>query len=772
MKRTSFGKLAIVVLLSVAMLFGLCVCSKKADTPAATTTTTTTTKTETPVASQPEVVAPVEVVDTTPVVAEPEVVETPVVSEPEVVEAPVEVPEAPVVVEAVVETEEEPVSLFSTIFTYKGITSNVTAYADKAVVSIPEGVTLADITSIASALLSAYPEAAVVEYTVDGANLVLTYPAQSEVFIQSAVALLENEAVALIDSLTVKTEVAVAEVVEEAPAEEEPVSLFSTIFTYKGITSNVTAYADKAVLSIPEGVTLADITSIASALLSAYPEAALVQYSVDGNNLVLTYPAQSEAFIQSAVALLENEAVALIDSLTAKAEVAVAEVVEEEKDTILAEGVVLKEDGSVVADYNYHNLASAKVVVSDTKTTVTYPAEYIYNSDIDYFFASLAQLYPNIAEFVEYSIPEAGTLVVTYPEDILGGTYYKLQTLAYLNDAVTSYADAVLSDLLAPKAEVAVAEVVEEAPAEEEPVSLFSTIFTYKGITSNVTAYADKAVVSIPEGVTLADITSIASALLSAYPEAALVQYSVDGNNLVLTYPAQSEAFVQSAVALLENEAVALIDSLTAKTEVAVAEVVEEAPAPAPVVAEPAPAPVVTPAPAPVAPVVAEPTPAPVVTPAPAPVAPVVVEPAPVVPVVAAPKASALDNFSATAYFALSLGKAPVNLGGGVELTYALTEDFSLGAMAEFTSPKNLNALMVARYNIASFANFTAFGYAGAGVAVANNTPSLLLDAGLGLDYKITENLALTAKAGARLTTDFNTANVRFAGSVGVKVSF
>lgn len=484
MKRKSFGKLAIVTLLAVAMLLGLCVCSKKAETkPATTATTTTNAKVET---TQPS---------TTTTVAKAE--------EP----APAPTPAVEVKAEEVKEEPKEEVKV-----------------EEPVVETTPEVV----------------EEAKVEEPVVE----------------------------------------------EEVASEETPI--FSTLFTYNGVTSSIVAYSNHATVSIPSGVTESDIAYLASLLVSAYPEASKVTYAVVDGNLELTYPEQAGDFIVAAISTLETDAKAVIDALTTPVEpeveeVTVAEVSEEPEQTEESD-FSIAEDGTIKAIYSYHNLANASITMTDTEATIHYPSEYIYKSDIEDFIANIVKEFPYVADYVTYSIPEDGTLVISYPSNVVDEAFEKVEVLAYLNDVVTEYADSVLSAYLVPATEpveeaVAIAEEAVSEETVEAPV--FSSIFSYKGITANIIAYSDYATISIPEGVTEDDINAIASELVAAYPEASVVTYALDDANIVLTYPEQSDAFVLAAVTQLESDARWLIDQLTPATEeVAVAEVKTEEEAP------------------------------------------------------------------------------------------------------------------------------------------------------------------------------------------------
>ena len=382
------------------------------------------------------------------------------------------------------------------------------------------------------------------------------------------------------EPVVAKAEETVEEPVKEEKAEakevesenkKEDLPVFSSIFTYDGITANIVAYNDHASISIPEGVTANDIASLATALVSAYPVADAVTYTIDGDELLLSYPETASDYIVAAISQLEDDARYVIDSLSsAKTEETVATEITpeetEEDDVYKTDDLTISNDGTVTAIYNYRGLAEAKVVMTDTETTVFYPAEYIYKSDIDSFMALASSVYPEIAKEITYSIAEDGKLVITYPKELLGGTYYKLETLAYANDEVTAYADSILLSLIENLTEEVKAEEVEEVEevvVETEELPVFSTIFSYKNYKSNIVAYTDHATLTIPEGVTESDIAYIASELVKAYPVASEVEYSIDGDTLLVTYPTVTEEFVALAVTELENDAVALINSLT-----------------------------------------------------------------------------------------------------------------------------------------------------------------------------------------------------------------
>ena len=462
MKRKSFGKLAIVAILATLMLFGLCVCSKKADTSATTTTTpaasTTTTTTTTTVATPATTTTTTTVVEEKPAVEEVKV-EEPVVEEPVVVETVVEEPVAEtVVVEPVVE---EPVVVapeYSTVFSYNGITATIDAYSDHAFISIPEGVTADDIAAVAKLLVSAYPESSDVTYEIKDGNLCLYYPEQAVAYIKAAVSTLSSDAKWLIDILAVEEE-PVEEAVAEETTEAVEAPLFSTSFDSDGIKSSIVVYSDHAYLTIPEGVTEQDIVDAAAALVEAYPEYANdCTYAIENGVLCLTYPALTAEELAAYCDELAVEAVAYIDAL-------VEEVVEIVEEQIAATSFDILEDGTVIATYEYDGV-KASVVMGDTETVITYPSQYVTKDDILGYINAMVAAVPSLAENVYYAFEGDDTVIFYYPAEYMGGTYYKLETLVAAEDDVTSYINAQLAG------EVAVAETpAEPAPAVEEPVA-------------------------------------------------------------------------------------------------------------------------------------------------------------------------------------------------------------------------------------------------------------------------------------------------------------
>ncbi len=676
MKRKSFGKLAIVSLLAVLMLFGFASCSKKAETPSTTTTASTTAATTTTTTTTTTASAPAVTTVTTPVVEEsaPVVEESaPVVEEP----APVEeetVVEEPVVVTPVEEeivVAEEEVPAYSTVFSYNGITASISAYSDYATVSVPAGVTEEDISDIASLLLSAYPEAAECTYAVEDGVLYLTYPEQAMETVKVAVETLSSDAV--------------------------------------------------------------------------------------------TYIAEIAAVVKAA-----EETVQEVEEVVAEGEEVVAEgeeVVAEGEEIVASTDLQILGDGTIVCTYNYRGEASAQVVMGDEMTVITYPAEYVYASDIEALISRQVAWYPELADNITYEFPEEGTIVFYYPADYIGETSYdRLYLLAECNDDLTDYVDSLLEyNEVVVAEEVVVAAAEEEAVAEEETVAeelpVISSIFAYNGIKSNIVAYSDHAVLTLPEGVTEADIAYCAQLLVEAYPEAADITYLVKDGSLSLFYPEQNDELVLFAVAQLEKDAMYFIDSLEGEEETAVAAVVTPVEEEAPVVE----------APVEETPVVAE-----------TPVEEVAV-PSPVeAPVAVEEKGKFIQGYSVslTNTFKGNLESGRFVDGVSLKAEAKFSDHFAAGVRFDIDIIKNRKSLGFGGYvrGIYPITDkidvYGLFGVSGlVGIINFEGTNSIAFDFAAGLEYKFTPNWSAFAEFSARYAFN-DKIKLDLGGAIGARYTF
>ena len=620
MKRKSIGKLAIVALLSVAILLSFTVCSKKAETKTTTTTTATSAPATTAPATTPAATAPVQ--------------------EEKKAEVPAAEPTPAPVVEPVVE---EPAPVVETV-------------AEE--------------------------------------------PAPVE-------------------------EPAVEEVKEDLP-------VYSTLVSSNGITVAFVAYNDHATVTIPSGIDADKIKSAADYVLSVYPAAASLPYTFDGNVLEISYPAQSDDVIVGIVSSLADAVTKAIDSYYAAKE----EVVESKEFSVAA-------DGTINATYSYKGLAEADVVLADGVATIKYPAHYIYRSDIDEFVAAAVAKYPALAQYVTYSVPEDGTLVVTYPASLT--TSHLVEALAVLNDKVTVYIDNFITSYLKAfePAEEAPA-VVEEAPAIEVPA--FSTLITTHGLTATVEAYADKAYITVPAGTTKGDVDAVVGLLAKAYPElASAVVYSFDGSVVTLQYPAQSDAVIRAAVSELNTLAVAAADQFFGKEEAKAEVVVEEAPA----VVEEVP--------------VAE--------------APKSETEAPVAPVTPVAEIKAVDKIKK---FEVGVAARPAlnftyesPFFADIEARFAVnvTPTIALGAKVGYGLDGYIPLKAYGEYNFTE--NVYAFAEAGAEFGIAANQGKTVPVIGLGVGYEkaITDNISIFGEAGVEFKIGYEKPVVPGL-TIGAKMAF
>ena len=620
MKRKSIGKLAIVALLSVAILLSFTVCSKKAETKTTTTTTATSAPATTAPATTPAATAPVQ--------------------EEKKAEVPAAEPTPAPVVEPVVE---EPAPVVETV-------------AEE--------------------------------------------PAPVE-------------------------EPAVEEVKEDLP-------VYSTLVSSNGITVAFVAYNDHATVTIPSGIDADKIKSAADYVLSVYPAAASLPYTFDGNVLEISYPAQSDDVIVGIVSSLADAVTKAIDSYYA----AKVEVAKSKEFSVAA-------DGTINATYSYKGLAEADVVLADGVATIKYPAHYIYRSDIDEFVAAAVAKYPALAQYVTYSVPEDGTLVVTYPASLT--TSHLVEALAVLNDQVTVYIDNFITSYLKAfePAEEAPA-VVEEAPAIEVPA--FSTLITTHGLTATVEAYADKAYITVPAGTTKGDVDAVVGLLAKAYPElASAVVYSFDGSVVTLQYPAQSDAVIRAAVSELNTLAVAAADQFFGKAVAKEEPAVEEAPV---VVEE-----------VPVAEAPKSETEAPV---------------APVTPVAEIKPVDTIKKFEVGVAARPALNftyESPFFADIEARFAVNVTPTIALGAKVGFGLDGYIPLKAYGEYNFTE--NVYAFAEAGAEFGIAANQGKTVPVIGLGVGYEkaITDNISIFGEAGVEFKIGYEKPVVPGL-TIGAKMAF
>ena len=467
MKRKSIGKLAIVALLSVAILLSFTVCSKKAETKTTTTTTATSAPATTAPATTPAATAPVQEEKKAEVPAAeptPAPVVEPVVEEPApVVETVAEEP-APVEEPAVEEVKED-LPVYSTLVSSNGITVAFVAYNDHATVTIPSGIDADKIKSAADYVLSVYPAAASLPYTFDGNVLEISYPAQSDDVIVGIVSSLADAVTKAIDSYYAAKE----EVVESKEFSVAADGTINATYSYKGLAEADVVLADGvATIKYPAHyIYRSDIDEFVAAAVAKYPALAqYVTYSVrEDGTLVVTYPASlTTSHLVEALAVLNDKVTVYIDNFITSYLKAFEPA--EEAPAVVEEAPAI-EVPAFSTLITTHGLTATVEAYAD-KAYITVPAGTT-KGDVDAVVGLLAKAYPELASAVVYSF-DGSVVTLQYPaqsDAVIRAAVSELNTLA------VAAADQFFGKEEA-KAEVVVEEapaVVEEVPVAEAPKS-------------------------------------------------------------------------------------------------------------------------------------------------------------------------------------------------------------------------------------------------------------------------------------------------------------
>lgn len=559
------------------------------------------------------------------------------------------------------------------------------------------------------------------------------------------------------ETAVVKTEESASPAQE---AVEEPV--YSDTLTYKGFNTTVVVDNTKSSITLPNGVGLEEVEAVAGLINSAYPEeAALVSYELDGDTLVLTYPEQSDAFLLSVVDTLRSEAMALLNSYVVKSveetTVTVADVTAPKAQTEAA-----SESKAVYRDtLSYRGLTTSVAVYNDN-AMIRVPEGVSYD-DVAYVAEMVCAAYPAESSLVYYDYKD-GVLSLTYPEqtdEFLLAVVDVLRTeaMALIDKAAPSEkTETVKAEEKTQEEEGKAVVITETAKAEDKGV-LFTVTFSYNGYNSDITVTNTTATLTIPEGISAEDIAAVAKNVAEKYPsEAALITYSIENGRLVLSYPEQSGDYLKASLEYVEKEAKALLDLYPVKAEKAPVETAVAAVSPAET--------------APAAPAKAEDgktEAAPVET---APVeetktaaAPVAEEEAkasapqtveavsPVTAPVVAEKTSAFTGFSVAAVaepkFNLTnkwAGASPFVLGFAAKAE-AEFGAFGAGLKVQYDMSAYILASVYGRYTFASLDKFDFYALLGAGASFGvgpnNGQKALLVEAGLGADYSITEKFSV-----------------------------
>ena len=276
------------------------------------------------------------------------------------------------------------------------------------------------------------------------------------------------------------------------------------------------------------------------------------------------------------------------------------------------------------------------------------------------------------------------------------------------------------------KAEDSTNEETAAVPAEvetaEEKKPYYSFTYSYNGYSSDIVIADTYSSLTIPEGVSYADIAAVAVMACQAYPaEAAFITYTIDGNTVTLNYPEQTQEYLYSILPVVETEAKYLLDMFPKKEETVVA--AEES---APAVEE----------------IKTEET-----------------EPeTSVVEAVAAPsvkaeeKASSFKGWSISAVaepkFNITGGwDKPFVAGFGIRAEALFNDSWSAGLKTQYDLSAYMQTGVYAKWTFLTDGNWDFYGRAGLGMTIGvgqnKGQTSLLLEAAAGASYRITENFSV-----------------------------
>ncbi len=381
--------LFLIVSIICAFLFLFPSCRKKGETESGESQTETAAVLETPVmavASETPVVpdmkdADDEIFSPSPVVIEAQNTKTETVSETttgseteaETISNSEEAEDAIEDYPVITEEESGDDTVFEGYFSYRGIESLICVGRTSATLTIPDGASYEDILRAAGMIRGRYPlESSLVIYDITEGKVTFTYPEQTQEYLVAALEYLESEAVEYIDSIHFQheTESVKAEKAEEG-ASESP--FFSETLSYKGYVSEVEVYTTYAVLTVPEAVSNDDIVYLAALINDEYPgEASLVTYTLGGSLLTLYYPEQSREYLLSALDILLDEAVRLIDSIEKKE----VQIPPEEKAEPVVEMVEEKKESMTErADLNEETVTAGEKASDEGETAEKSPSE-------------------------------------------------------------------------------------------------------------------------------------------------------------------------------------------------------------------------------------------------------------------------------------------------------------------------------------------------------------------------------------------------------------
>ncbi len=226
----------------------------------------------------------------------------------------------------------------------------------------------------------------------------------------------------------------------------------------------------------------------------------------------------------------------------------------------------------VVKKYTLFTEGDITVVADKGKATITYPASFISEADIDAAALAAYQAYSPIYDLSEvyYSVSD-GVLTLYYPES------WGVEELAVAEKAVMdvlpSYVETVIASYISQAAEEAVEAISEEGLSAS--VSLF-------GYTATISLKDDVLTIDYPDFITVDEVKAAAAAAYQAYSEylqGSTLEIDDGFATLKLSFKLGEDEFYY-AVNLLESElsyyVATLLDALTEESTVSIDAVTAE----------------------------------------------------------------------------------------------------------------------------------------------------------------------------------------------------
>ncbi|MBQ0070303.1 MAG: hypothetical protein KBS81_00355 [Spirochaetales bacterium] len=465
-------------------------------------------------------------------------------------------------------------------------------------------------------------------------------------------------------------------------------------------------------------------------------------------------PAESVPVAEVVVVAPTDHASETIPAMTGTSVTVVEQtVVEDYSDVVVLEppftmgSLTFNEDGSITDYYRYGLAIQAKVTVGDDYLVIDYIPATITGDDIQNFIEACASAFPGLVNDVTYEV-SVDSIRFTFPPELMGGAFYKLTTLSFMNDVITGILD-----------EANHSEAIYMSVDENE-VKTFSTEFVLFGKKCSISAINTSAVINSDDPFTTEEMEMIVGVCLAVNQDLQYAEYSVDGNKMVVTYPEVSDIYIKNAVSSINNlikaytpeplpmleifEPVAVADETTVAAEPVLEETSVTTEAPVAKVEETTTMPVVT-----------------------------IVE-APAVPVVAETKAGKKITYNTKLGVTMGAEQATdfgtLDFGLLVEGEAKLNEKLSVGLKTGITVA---NGIPFIPYVKGTFGNV--YVQAGAGFTVAmqgDNRFKKILEASVGYEFPLEDAFSVFVEAGLRLTQYGSKTSIGGFGSVGGNIKF